>query len=51
MKKFAVQFRLANGEISCAGAVPFEAASVPKRPFESAWSVARSLRRVFHVTK
>ncbi len=27
MKKFAVQFRLANGEISCAGAVPFEAAS------------------------
>ncbi len=27
MKKFGVQFRLPNGEISCAGAVPFEAES------------------------
>ena len=27
MKKFAVQFQLPNGEISCAGAVPFEAES------------------------
>lgn len=27
MKKFGVQFRLPNGEISCAGGVPFEAES------------------------